>query len=115
MNLTCYILERMTKTIDNLVIFKKNVEKNVNLTKGVVYSQRVLTELVKKGVSREEAYDTIQKIAAETLEGKHDLFVMGLLKNKLITDNFTKIELLKLFDPKYYLRNIDIIYKNVGI
>ncbi|MCF0126293.1 MAG: hypothetical protein HUJ68_11180 [Clostridia bacterium] len=68
----------MTRTVDGLVVFDYSIKRNIGLTKGVVYSQRVLTTLIDKGVSREEAYDIIQEIAKDTLEGKYANFQHGL-------------------------------------
>ena len=115
LNLTSYILQRMTRTVDGLVVFDYSIKRNIGLTKGVVYSQRVLTTLIDKGVSREEAYDIIQEIAKDTLEGKYANFQHGLWQNDLVKKYLSKEDLDQLFDPSYYLRNVDIIYKKVGI
>ena len=114
-NLTSYILQRMAKTIKELVIFDYSIKRNIGLTKGVVFSQRVLTALINKGATREQAYDTIQQIANDTLEGKYASFEHGLRNNPFVKKYLTKKELSKLFDPSYFLRNVQLIYKKVGI
>ena len=114
-NLTSYILQRMTKTIDELVVFDYSIKRNIGLTKGVVFSERVLTALINKGMSREDAYDLIQAIAKDTLEGKFANFEHGLWNSDIVKQYLNKNDLKKLFDPSYFVRNVDLIYKKAGI
>lgn len=109
-----YTTIRLTKIIHNLTVFPKNMLRNISLTHGAIYSQRVLTALIAKGLSRETAYDTIQPLAMKAIqEGKN--FKESLLANKLVTDTLSQEEIEDCFDPNYYLRYTDYIYKRVGL
>ena len=87
---------------------------NIYLTKGVIYAQRVMNALIGKGLSREEAYDTVQPIAMKAwTEGlaykdllKADSKVMGFLSED---------ELEGCFTLDYYFKNVDYIFKRVGL
>ena len=114
-NLTSYILQRMTKTVNELVVFDYSIKRNIGLTKGVVFSERVLTALINKGMVREEAYDLIQRIAKDTIEGKFANFEHGLWDSDVVKQYLNKADLTRLFDPSYFVRNVDLIYKKVGL
>lgn len=115
LTLTTYIIRRMNKTISNLIVNKEKIHENIYLTKGVVFSERVLTYLVSIGVSREEAYDNIQKIANEVFEKPDNNFKKCLKSNYFIRKYISEEDIDKLFDEQYFLRNVDYIYKRVGL
>ena len=103
----------MTLILKNLVVNEKQMLKNINLTNGTIFSQRVLNYLIEtKNFSREKAYDLVQKIAQESLE-KNIPFKDLILKEKEI--KILKEELDELFDLKHYLKEVITIYKRVGI
>lgn len=109
-----YMITRMTKIISTLIIYPENMLKNISLTNNIIYSQRVLTELINKGYTREYAYDLIQPIANEAYENNIDFFVL-LKKNKELNSLFSleTIESFKNFD--FYYQNVEEIYKKVGL
>ncbi len=108
-----YSLKRMTLILKNLVIDEKQMLKNINLTNGIIFSQKVLNYLIEtKNFSREKAYDLVQKIAQESLE-KNIPFKDLIVKEKEI--KILKEELDELFDLEYYLKEVSTIYKRVGI
>lgn len=109
-----YILRRMNRTVSKLIVNKENIQKNIDLTYGIIYSQRVLTALVEKGLSREKSYDLVQSLALKSYNNKTD-FKEILKGNKEITDIFSLEEIDGLFDPKFYFRNIDYIYSRCKI
>ena len=111
-NLIDYALTRYGKVIDNLIIDEEQMMSNINLTQGVVFSQRILTSLIQKGMSREEAYDVIQPIAINAWENKKP-FIDLLKKNKKIMLTININELEKLFNINYFLTEVDSIYKRV--
>ncbi|MGB9614405.1 MAG: adenylosuccinate lyase [Fervidobacterium sp.] len=104
-----YMLEKTKYLIENMVIFEKNVKKNMEITRGLIYSQRVMLALVDAGISREEAYTLIQKYALHCWESGED-FQQLLKKDEKIMQHLGE-KLDELFKPDYYLRNIDEIYK----
>jgi adenylosuccinate lyase len=107
-----YMFNRYYKIIDGLNVYPENMLENINKTRGIIFSQRVLTSLIDKGLSREKAYDIIQPLASFAYENKLDF------KELVLNDsNFKKIyqenELKSLFDINYYGKNVDLIYNNV--
>lgn len=105
-----YMLEKTRYLIENLKVFEERVKKNIDLTHGLVYSQRVLLALVEAGMSREEAYILVQKYALqcwETGESFKEKLRSDTRINQLISDE--KFE--ELFRPDYYLRNVEQIYE----
>jgi len=105
-----YMLNRFKDVLANLVVYEDNMLANIYKTNGVIFSQRVMSALIAKGLSREEAYDTIQKIAMESFNKKAD-FKTLLLNNDLVTNSLTKTEIDDCFTLDYYFKNIDVIYK----
>lgn len=104
-----YMIEKTRYIIENIKIFDKNIVKNIDITNGLVYSQRVMLALVDVGMSREEAYTIVQKYALECWEtGKSFKEMLKKDENisKLLADKIDEI-----FKPDYYLRNIEEIYK----
>ena len=105
-----YMLDLMVKLIKNLLIYPDNMIKNLNLTRGLVYSQAVLLKLVNKGVSREDAYKIVQTYAMNVWADKSkDLFTE--LKNSPEVKNYLSEEDLKdVFASKRTLKNVDYIF-----
>ena len=121
---TDFMLHRLNNIISNLVVYPENMMKNLNLTGGLVFSQRVLLELPKRGISREDAYKIVQrnamKVWEELQKGKapvnekgESLFLENLLKDEDLTKVMKEDEIRSLFDYDYYTRNVDKIYKRV--
>ena len=113
--LTTYIIKRMNQTIKNLVVNKENIHKNIYLTKGLVFSERILTFLVEKGLPREVSYDNVQRIANQVYDNEKLNFKDALNNDNFINKYINKQVLDKLFDESYFLRNVDYIYKRVGL
>ncbi|MBO7086066.1 MAG: adenylosuccinate lyase [Bacilli bacterium] len=109
-----YMLNRFKDVLANLVVYEDNMLANIYKTNGVIFSQRVMSALIAKGLSREEAYDTIQKIAMESFNNKVD-FKTLLLNNDLVTNSLTKAEIDDCFTLDYYFKNIDVTYKRCGL
>ncbi|WP_457563044.1 adenylosuccinate lyase [Caminibacter pacificus] len=121
---TDFMLNRLNNIISNLVVYPENMMKNLNLTGGLVFSQRVLLELPKRGISREDAYKIVQrnamKVWEELQKGKapinekgESLFLENLLKDEDLNKVMSEEEIRNLFDYEYYTRNVDKIYKRV--
>jgi len=121
---TDFMLHRLNNIISNLVVYPENMMKNLNLTGGLVFSQRVLLELPKRGISREDAYKIVQrnamKVWEELQKGKapinekgESLFLENLLKDEDLNKVMKEEEIRELFDYDYYTRNVDKIYKRV--
>jgi adenylosuccinate lyase len=109
-----YMLSRMTKVIENLNVFPQNMERNIKLSHGGVFAQRVLTKMIEKGLSREAAYDLIQPLAMSASLGQSD-FMASLEENEKVLEVISKEEIESLFEYSYYFRNVDKIYKRVHL
>jgi adenylosuccinate lyase len=103
-----YMLEKLIFVIEGLNVIESNMKRNLMKYGGIIFSQRVLLELIKKGMKREDAYTLIQKAALEAWNDEGD-FKENLLKDKKILSLLTRDELEELFDVKYHLRYIDKI------
>lgn len=119
-----FMLVRLRDLIDKLLVYPKNMMKNLNLTGGLVFSGRVLLELPFKGVSREEAYKIVQRNAMKVWEdlqnGKagvneknESLFLLALLNDKELRQNLSEEDIRKCFDYEYYTKNVDAIFARV--
>jgi adenylosuccinate lyase len=114
MTLFDYMVERMNAVVTNLAVFPSNMLKNINLTGGAVYAQRVLTALIEKGLVREEAYDTIQPLAMAATQGGTP-FNAALKSCAKVASILSSEEIDALFTPDYYLRHVEDIYVRVGL
>jgi len=103
-----YMLEKSIFVIEGLNVIESNMKRNLMKYGGIIFSQRVLLELIKKGMKREDAYTLIQKAALEAWNDEGD-FKKNLLKEKKILSLLTRDELEELFDVKYHLRYVDKI------
>ena len=101
-----YMLKRFTDICDKLVINTEKMKDNILLYYGVTYSGNVLSKLINKGLSREEAYDLIQPIAFNSLNEKKS-FIELLEDDKRILQVLTKKEIEDCFDEDYYLKNVN--------
>lgn len=115
-----FMLQRFTDTIEKLEIFPEQMEKNIWLTGGIVFAQRVMLKLCDKGMSRDKAYDLIEKIALSVKRGtfKND---DGQSFRDLVSQNDTVLKLLAVeeinecFNPQITLKHIDYIFRKFGL
>lgn len=109
-----YMLVKFTDIINKLVVHPERMLANIELSKGIIFSQRVLLELIKKGLTRLEAYDIVQRSAMNTREsGEH--FKDILLRNGRVKEFLTDEEIEDCFDLEYHLKHVDRIFRKVGI
>ena len=107
-----FMLFRLNGVLKNLTVYKENMLKNLNMTRGVIYSQRLMLALVAKGADKIEAYERVQKYAMDSWENKKD-FKSLILNDKFVSEFLTKKEIEECFDPKYYIRKMDVIFNRV--
>jgi adenylosuccinate lyase len=107
-----FALVRLEGLLSKLVIYPKNIEKNLNKLGGLVFSQRILLALTQKAVSREDAYLYVQRNAMKVWE-KNANFLTELKKDKDVTKKLSTKELENIFDMKYHTKNVDYIFKRV--
>ena len=107
-----YMLSKMTKMMEHLIVYPKNMMRNLEKTEGLIFSQSVLLALVEKGISREEAYSLVQKNAMQSWTKGKD-FLTLLKKDKKVSSLLTKKEIEKIFNLKAQFKNVDIIFKRI--
>ncbi len=109
-----YMLNRFKGILENLVVYPEKMIEDIYLTKGVIFAQRVLYALISKGLVREEAYDTVQPIAMRALDENKD-YINLLKEDSKVRSLLSEKEIDDCFTLDYYLKNVDYIYKRVGI
>jgi adenylosuccinate lyase len=105
-----YMLDLMIKLVDNLIIYPEKMLENLNLTRGLVFSQTILLMLVNKGITREEAYKLVQTCAMDVWNDKSKNLRDELLNNSDVSKLLTKEEIDEVFDSKKMLKNVDYIF-----
>lgn len=121
---TDFMLMRLKGLLEKLVVYPKNMMKNLNLTGGLVFSQRILLELPKKGVSREDAYKIVQrnamKVWGDLQEGKaavndkgESLYLQYLLGDSDLVGLIGEAAIRECFEFSYYTKNVDSIFQRV--
>ncbi|MDD5053254.1 MAG: adenylosuccinate lyase [Sulfuricurvum sp.] len=119
-----FMLHRFNSVIANLVVYPENMMRNLNLTGGLVFSQRVLLELPLKGVSREDAYRIVQRNAMKVWEGLQQgnsavnekgesLYLQYLLADEELRQSLSEEAIRECFNFDYYTKNVDKIFARV--
>ncbi len=109
---TDYILAKTTSLLDSLVVYPENMLKNLNLTRGLVFSGQLLLALTQKGVSREDAYIMTQRNAMRVWDEGLD-YKKLIMKDADISSYLSEEEITRVFDVRHYLRNVDKVFKRV--
>ena len=109
-----YMLVRFGGILENLTVFEDVMLENIYRTRGVIFAQRVMNALIDKGLSREQAYDTVQPVAMRAMSEKKDYKEL-LSGTPEVTDLLTRDELDGCFTLDYYMKNVDYIYEKSGI
>ncbi|MDD2702579.1 MAG: adenylosuccinate lyase [Candidatus Omnitrophica bacterium] len=109
-----YMLCKFIHVVEGMNVYPTAMMANLIKTKGLIFSQRVLIALMAKGLSRPEAYDLVQRCAMKTWSGGVD-FRSELLMDKDVIRHIAAQELDRLFDLNYYLRNVNTIFRKVGL
>ena len=107
-----FALNRLKNILENMNVYPQKMLKNLNMTNGLIYSQRVMLELTKHGFTREKAYLIVQKNAQNSWK-KNISFFTSLSNDPLINNKISNKDLIKMFDINYHTKNIDIIFKRV--
>jgi adenylosuccinate lyase len=110
-----YMIVLMQGVIKDLVVFKDNMIKNLEKSRGIVYSQGLLLKLVEKGLTREEGYALVQNAAKKVWEQDDATMRDVVLKDRDILKHLGRDEVEAVFDTKYHLKNVDKIFARVGI
>ena len=109
-----YMLNRFGNIVKNLTVFPENMVRNMNSTFGLIYSQRVMLNLIEKGMTREAAYDLVQPKTAYSWDNQVD-FKPQLLSDEKVMSVLTEAEIDELFDPTYYASRVDEVFTRIGL
>ncbi len=109
-----YMLSIFTSIMKGLRVYPENMRRNIELTQGVIFSQRVLLALIDKGLIREEAYKIVQENAMKAWE-KRRSFPSLLGADKRVTDHLSRKELTSLCDYHYYMKHVDDIFRRLKL
>ena len=107
-----FALNRLKNILDNMNIYPKKMLKNLDITKGLIFSQRVMIELTKNGFSREQAYSLVQKNAQKAWL-KNISFFDTLKNDSSINKKISSKELKKMFEISYHTKRINIIFNRI--
>ena len=109
-----YILNIFTSVIKGLQIYPENMRQNLELTQGLVFSQRVLIALIDKGLSRQKAYELVQHNAMKAWKQRTS-FLELLKADPEVKAHLSEKELESLFDYNYFIRHVDKVFRRLGL
>ena len=109
-----YMLNRFGNIVKNLTVFPENMKRNMSRTYNVPFSGRVMTKLIDKGLSREQAYDTVQPRAMQAWEEQRD-FRDIVSQAPAITELLSAEEIADCFDPTWHLKHVSTIFDRLGL
>ena len=109
-----YMLHTMIRILEGLQVFPERLRENFERSHGLIYSQRVLLKLAEKGLPRQRAYEIVQANAMTAWREQRS-FQELLAKDPEVGRHLTAGELKECFDPAWYLRNVDVIYRRLGL
>jgi len=107
-----YMLHRLTRIMRNLMVYPENMQKNLEKTRGLIFSQQLMLNLIAQGVTREDAYRMVQKPAMEAWQSKKAFMDIVLQENEILT-YLTENKIREIFDITYHLKYVDFIFKKV--
>lgn len=113
--LTHFMLKEITNLVKNLLVYPENMQRNMNVYGGVIFSQKVLLALVEKGMSREEAYRVVQSCAHQAWNQPEGDFRKLIMQDEIVTKTLSPEEIELCFEPQQHLKNLDEIYQRLGI
>jgi adenylosuccinate lyase len=109
-----YMLHQMTRIVEGLQVYPERMRENMERSFGLMFSQRVLLRLAETGLPRQQAYEMVQRNAMRAWRERAP-FRAFLAGDPEVTARLTAADLDACFDPTWYLRNVDAIYKRAGL
>lgn len=110
-----YILERMIFVLSGLHVYPENMEKTLNVTRGLIFSQRLMLALIDAGMLRDDAYDVVQSMSMKVWGDPSLHLKSEALANPDVTERLRPEQIEEVFQLHYFLRNIDAIYARLGL
>ena len=105
-------LVRLTNILDKMIVYPKKMLENLNITKGLIFSQEVMLELTKSGLTREQSYKMVQSYAKKCFAENLDLFDV-ISSDKLIMSKITPKKLKSIFSYAKHFKNVNLIFRRV--
>ncbi|MCI1858078.1 MAG: adenylosuccinate lyase [Sporolactobacillus sp.] len=109
-----YMLHRFAHILEHLIVYPEHMRRNMKRTFGLPFSQHVLLALIKKGLSREQAYDIVQPNAMKSWQSETP-FRSILEQDERVTGRLSPQELDACFDETYHLKNVNLIFERLGL
>ena len=110
-----YMLVKLTDIVDRLLVYPARMQANIDLSKGLTFSQAILLALTKSGLTREQAYKIVQNNAMATWQTPGKTFKDLLLADPVLAEHLTAAQIEKLFDPSIHFREVNNTFKKVGL
>ena len=110
--ITDFALVRLTNILDNMIVYPKKMLENLNLTKGLIFSQELMLELTKTGLSREKSYKMVQSYAKKCFSENLDLFDV-IQTDKYVMTNISPKKLKNIFSYSKHFKNVNLIFRRV--
>jgi adenylosuccinate lyase len=107
-----FALVRLTNILDNMIVYPKKMLENLNITKGLIFSQELMLELTKSGLSREKSYKMVQSYAKKCFAENLDLFNV-IQSDKYIMSNISPKKLRSIFSYSKHFKNVNLIFRRV--
>ena len=107
-----FALVRLTNIIDNMIVYPKKMLENLNITKGLIFSQELMLELTKTGLSREKSYKIVQNYAKKCFSENLNLFDV-IMADKFIMSRVSPKKLKTIFNYSKHFKNVNLIYRRV--
>ena len=109
---TDFALVRLTNILDNMIVYPKKMLENLNITKGLIFSQELMLELTKTGLSREKSYKIVQNYAKKCFSENLNLFDV-IMADKFIMSKVSPKKLKAIFNYSKHFKNVNLIYRRV--
>ncbi|MEO1147070.1 MAG: adenylosuccinate lyase [Cyanobacteria bacterium J06638_22] len=110
-----FMLVEATDLIQHLLVYPENMQRNMNVYGGVIFSQRVLLALVEKGLTREEAYAIVQSNAHIAWNQPDGDFRTRISQDERVTAHLSSEDIATCFDPTEHLKHLDVVYQRLNI
>jgi adenylosuccinate lyase len=107
-----FALVRLSNLLDNMIVYPKKMLKNLNITKGLIFSQELMLELTKTGLSREKSYKMVQSYAKKCFAENLDLFKI-IQSDRYIMNNISQKKLKSIFSYSKHFKNVNLIFRRV--
>ena len=107
-----YDFSLLKPVLDNMIVYPKKMLENLNLTKGLIFSQEVMLELTKTGITREKSYKLVQGYAKKCFAENLDLFNV-IQSDKYIMNNIPQKRLRSIFSHSKHFKNVNVIFRRV--